>query len=557
MYEKYLVTGALHPVGNLVVKMLLEEGKKVRVLVPPEADTSSLKGLDVEISEGQIFDKDSMKDFFKIEDPRHSAVIHTEEIVSISSETNINMRRINVTGTNNVIDQCLKTKIGRIVCLGSAYAINPKSARENSVMSFDRTKVEGDYAKTKAEAAAYVMEKVSLNKLNVSLLLPTFIIGPGFGDDYDMNKILKSYLEKGVSPVKGGHAFVDVRDVALALLGITEEGQAGASYVLNGEHKKSEDFFADVSKANGSSDPVKTMPKWMMGKTFGKFVDTYYRISKKENPKEVYALFMNAPDQNFDTTAEKMLPSGELRSVFESINDVIHKVEVDVSKLVMKAESEKTEPDEEPEKAETAEKEEVAEEKPEEKEEKDDSILPKLNIPSVLGTLNAMSLKREEEKAKEADKTEETSEVEVEAAPEEEAEPEVAAEPETEVEAEVETEEETPAEPEVAEEATEEAVEEAVEEAAEAEAEPEEVVEETAEEVVEETAEETAEAEVEEAPAAEEAEAIEEVPEAEAETATEPEPEVAEASPAEEKIVPIWERMASDSSVDDLDDLDM
>ena len=324
MYQKYLVTGALQPVGHLVVEMLLEEGKSVKVLVPPEADLSSLKGLDVEISEGEVFDKESMKDFFKVEDPRHSVVIHTEEIVSISNKTNINMRRVNVTGSGNVVDQCLKTKIGRLVCLGSAYAINPNSSRENSVLSFDRTKVEGDYAKTKAEAAAYVLEKVSLNKLNAVMLLPTFIIGPGFGDDYDMNKILKSYLEKGVSPVKGGHAFVDVRDVALALIGIAEDGQAGASYILNGEHKKSEDFFADVSKANGSSDPVKTMPKWMMGKTFGKFVDTYYKLVHKENPKDVYALFTTASDVHYDVAnATEVLELEEVKSFKESIKETI------------------------------------------------------------------------------------------------------------------------------------------------------------------------------------------------------------------------------------------
>ncbi|MCQ2532026.1 MAG: NAD-dependent epimerase/dehydratase family protein [Saccharofermentans sp.] len=381
MYQKYLVTGALQPVGKLVVELLLEEGKSVRVLVPPEADISSLRGLDVEIIEGEIFDKDSMKEFFTLEDPRHSAIIHTEEIVSISDETNINMRRINVTGSNNVIDQCLKTKIGRVICLGSAYAINPKSARENSVMSFDRTKVEGDYAKSKAEAAAYVMEKVSLNKMNASILLPSFIIGPGFSDDYDINKILKSYLEKGVSPIKGGHAFVDVRDVAMALSAICEEGQAGGCYVLNGEHKTTEDFFAEVSKANGSDTPLKIMPKWTMGKRLGKFVDTYYRIAKKDNPKEVYALFMNAPDQTFDSTVNDMLPNGQVRTVYESIDDVIHKVKVNAGDLVQKPATALVE---EVQEAPAEVVEEVVEEAPK-------SIL---NIPSVLGTLNSLSLNK-------------------------------------------------------------------------------------------------------------------------------------------------------------------
>lgn len=84
MYQKYLVTGAKEPVGRLVVQMLLAEGCKVRVLVPPETDASLLKGMGAEISEGEIFDKDSLKDFFTVDDPRKSAVIHTEEIVSIS-----------------------------------------------------------------------------------------------------------------------------------------------------------------------------------------------------------------------------------------------------------------------------------------------------------------------------------------------------------------------------------------------------------------------------------------------------------------------------------------
>ena len=519
MYLRYLVTGVLSPVGRLVAKTLSENGASVRVLVPPEADLSSIKDLDVEVIEGEIFDKDSMKEFFKIEEARQSVVIHTEEVVNLSGQSDLNMRRINVSGTMNVVDQCLKNKIGRLVYLGSAYSINPNASLENAVIHFDRTKVEGDYAKSKAEASAHIMEKVSLNKLNAVLLLPTFIIGPGFDDDYDMNRIVKKYLDSHVSIVNGGHAFVDIRDVVEALLAICENGQTGGSYVLNGEHKNTKDFFQDVSKANGSTDAVKTMPKWMMGKTLGKFVDTYYRIAKKDNPKEVYALFMNSPEQKFNSTVDDLMPSKQIRSVYDSINDLLHAEAADLTIKMAGAE--------------------VADEEAEEE-----------AVESVEETVEEATEEPAEEKVEE--KAEEPAEPEVEEATEE------VTEEVTEEEA-----EESAEEPEAAEE------EEVAEEVTEAEAEPE--VTETAEEAEEsvETVAEVATDVAEEAPVEVPAEAEEESAEETAEETPEEPEEVTEEEPVEDvketeadvkedtPAVPIWSRMNMDmSSIDSLDDLD-
>ena len=322
MYEKYLVTGAKDPVGRLVVQTLLAEGCQVRVLVPPESDYSLFRGMGAELAEGEIFDRDSLKEFLAVEDPRKSAVIHTEEILSISNDKNLNMRRINVAGAQNVIDMAMRAKIGRFVYLGSAYSLDPDSALSGEKVHFDRTKADGDYAASKAEASAYLMEKIAVNKFNASLLLPTFIIGPGFSEDYDMNKILKKYLEKKVSTVSGGHAFVDVRNVATALVAVCENGEPGGAYILNGEYKSSQDFFAEVSKQSGS-EQVKEMPKWTQSKSMDKLVNTFYRVTKKDNPKEVYALFMNSPEANYESTVSGILPDSEVRKVHDSLVDVL------------------------------------------------------------------------------------------------------------------------------------------------------------------------------------------------------------------------------------------
>lgn len=324
MYQEYLVTGACYPAGKLVAMKLAESGCKVRVLLPAGVEGVEFTDKGIEVFKGSVFDKDSMKEFFQLEDSRHSAIIHCDEVVSISENTNLNMRRINVSGTQNIIDQCVKYKIGRIVWLGSAYALNPKSRLENSVLHFDRNLVEGEYAKTKAEAGAYIIEKTSLNKLSTVMLLPTFIIGPGYDSDSDLNKMLSKYLENGVSTVPGGHAFVDVRDVAEALLAICEHGEVGGCYIVNGEYKSSEAFFDSVKQASGSDKEVKAMSKWMSGNAMAKFVDTYYRITKKDNPKEVYAIFRNNPDARFKSTVSEVAPDLQLKGVDESLKDTFN-----------------------------------------------------------------------------------------------------------------------------------------------------------------------------------------------------------------------------------------
>ena len=297
MLDKYLVTGGAGPLGKLIISMLLEQGKDVRILMSALADVSEYKEKGVEISYGISTDKDTLKDFFNLDDPRRCVLIHADEYISLSDKTNLNMRRVNVTGTENIIDMCIKRKVGRIVYLGSAYALNPDVQGEEMTIHFDRNKVDGEYAKTKAEAAAFIMEKVTLNRLNAVLVLPTFIIGPGYAEDHDINKILTAYLKNGVNPIKegGGHAFVDVRDVATAMIALVDKGEAGSGYIVSGAYRTSDEFFQDINEIRGIDEPIKMTPKWVMKKSLSKFVDTYYKITHKENPKNVYALFQDNP----------------------------------------------------------------------------------------------------------------------------------------------------------------------------------------------------------------------------------------------------------------------
>jgi len=323
MFAEYLVTGGAGALGKLIISMLLEQGVKVRILMSERADVSDYKDANLTICYGISTDKDSMNDFFAVEDPRHSVLIHADEYISMSPESNLIMRRVNVTGAQNVMDMCMKRKIGRFVYLSSAYALDSSVKGENVSIHFDRTKASGDYAKTKAEASAYLMEKVALNRFNAVMVLPTFIIGPGYSEDYEINKILKSYLKNGVHPVKGGgHAFVDVRDVANAMVALTEEGEPGSGYIISGEYKTSQEFFEGVNETQGIDAPVKTASRILMSKPLAKFVDAYYKRTHKDNPKQVYALFQDNPEAKYEGTGANIIKTGSV-DFKESITDSI------------------------------------------------------------------------------------------------------------------------------------------------------------------------------------------------------------------------------------------
>ncbi|MCR4702711.1 MAG: NAD-dependent epimerase/dehydratase family protein [Saccharofermentans sp.] len=324
MSVKYLVSGGEGALGKTVISMLLQRGEKVRILMSELSDTRIYRNNpNIEICYGISTDKDSMREFFELDDPRSAVLFHTDEYVSLSDSTNLTMRRVNVIGAENVVDMCLKRKIGKLVYLSSAYALNPEVSGEDLTIHFDRNKVEGEYAKSKAEAAAYVMEKIALNRLNAVMVLPTFIIGPGYSEDYEINKVLNSYLNNGtIPPREGGRAFVDVRDVANAMLTLADKGEAGAGYIISGDYKTSGEFFKDVNEISGNDAPVKTASRLVMSKSLAKLVDFYYKITHKENPKQAYTLFSDNPDARFEDNTSGILPEITI-SFKESLKDTI------------------------------------------------------------------------------------------------------------------------------------------------------------------------------------------------------------------------------------------
>lgn len=108
----YLLTGVAGFLGNNIAKQLVEKGCRVRglVLKGDKAVRHIPKG--VEIVYGDLTDKTSLEKFFDVE-KEQVVCIHCASIVYLKEEPSKLVYRVNVEGTQNIIDFCLKKKRGK------------------------------------------------------------------------------------------------------------------------------------------------------------------------------------------------------------------------------------------------------------------------------------------------------------------------------------------------------------------------------------------------------------------------------------------------------------
>ena len=113
-----LVTGGTGFVGNNVVRMLLDHGHEVRVLVRDANPQPCFDCLDVELIEGDICDFESI--VFACEGV--DAVIHSAAMVHIGWSQLDRQREVNVGGTMNLAKAALSNDI-RMVYVSSVDAL--------------------------------------------------------------------------------------------------------------------------------------------------------------------------------------------------------------------------------------------------------------------------------------------------------------------------------------------------------------------------------------------------------------------------------------------------
>ena len=297
MSKLYLITGATGHVGTVLVDRLVERHANIRVLVHNGATAQLSSGVD--ICCGDIRDRNSLLPFFQRGEFDDATLIHCAAFITVATKYNPAVWETNVTGTNNIMELALSNGVNRVVYVSSVHAIPERPFPEiiSEVDSFSPELVHGQYAKSKAAAAQIVLDYAQKG-LNVSVVHPSGIIGPG--DIKLKNHMIRTLkaMESGKIPVaiQGGYDFVDSRDVANGILLCEENGKPGECYILNGHYITIKELLNIIREITGKHKTDIELP-YSFVKTIAPIAERVSLLFSKSaplfTPYSVYTLHTN------------------------------------------------------------------------------------------------------------------------------------------------------------------------------------------------------------------------------------------------------------------------
>ncbi|NJO87374.1 MAG: NAD-dependent epimerase/dehydratase family protein, partial [Lewinella sp.] len=256
-----LLTGGSGFIGHYVTKCLLAAGYKLRLLLRSNSDISHLSMLNFESFNGDLLDIASLEDALE----GCSAVVHLAALVSFLPQDRLALERVNTSGTANIVNAALAVGVPRLVYLSSVAALDRSGPGPIT---------EQNRWPTQPPLTAYAASKFGAERevwrgqgegLSVAALYPSIVLGAGAWKQGGTPALFDRAAQGRRSYPLGATGFVDVRDVAEAVLTVVNRQQDGDRFLLNAINLTWQGFFTAVSQEFGHPAPRWAVPAWMSG----------------------------------------------------------------------------------------------------------------------------------------------------------------------------------------------------------------------------------------------------------------------------------------------------
>ena len=325
MSRLYLVTGGGGFLGMNILEQLVEKGERVRTLELPSSKALDQIPKEVELVKGDLMDDASLDAFFAHEPDDEVYVLHIASVVYLQEQFSSFVHKINVEGTQRIIDWCIKNNVKKLVYCGSTSTIPelPNNEVMYEIDDYDPSNVRGCYASTKAKATSLVIEAAKSGKLDACACLPSGIFGP---NDYSGGPVA-TYLPfafKGMLPVAmGGHvSFCDVRDLADGFIKACDKGRCGESYNFAGPVVDLKDVFGEASRIGGHRDPFIPFPVPAL-KAVVPLMDIFFKVQgKSNNLMSNFILYQMTCNLNYSYEKAQKELGYEVRPYQETLKDM-------------------------------------------------------------------------------------------------------------------------------------------------------------------------------------------------------------------------------------------
>jgi dihydroflavonol-4-reductase len=253
-----LVTGATGFVGAAVARALLKQQWQVSALARPGSDRSNLKGLAVEVCEGDLTQPESLAPALQ----ECEALFHVAADYRLGVRDSDQLYRTNVEGTRAILAAARAAGVKRIVYTSSVAAVGiPKDgtagaeqtpvALENMVGHYKRSKfLAEEVARDAARAGAPVV-----------IVSPSTPVGPGDVKPTPTGQlVLDAAAGRMPAYVDTGLNIVHVDDVANGHLLAYEHGTPGERYILGGQDMTLQQILRAIAALVGRKAPNIRLP---------------------------------------------------------------------------------------------------------------------------------------------------------------------------------------------------------------------------------------------------------------------------------------------------------
>ncbi len=266
------VTGGTGLIGSHLLYQLAKENHNLLALKRPTSNIDLVKKLfEAYCPEDKtLFDKitwidGEVEDYQSLLNAMGNAheVYHCAAIVSFLSKDANQMLAVNVQGTANVVDACLELGIKRLCHVSSVAAIgSPMPGDEvDESIPWGKSKGKSGYAISKFRSEMEVWRGADLG-LDAVVVNPTVVIGPGKWDS-GSGQIFGTIAKGFPFYTTGITGYVDVRDVAKAMVLAMQKGLWNKKYILNGENLSHKVVFETIARRLGKKPPTINAKPWM------------------------------------------------------------------------------------------------------------------------------------------------------------------------------------------------------------------------------------------------------------------------------------------------------
>jgi dihydroflavonol-4-reductase len=318
---KTLITGANGFIGSAVMRQLLEKGHDVRVVVRPESDRRNLEGMPVEVVEGNLQDKLSLKQAVN----GCNAVFHIAADYRLWIPDPDNMYQTNVAGTRDLMLASAEAGVEKIVYTSSVAVLglnkDGSPADEETPMVADD--IIGHYKRSKYLAEKEVSSLIDENGLPAVIVNPSTPLGPRDIKPTPTGKIIVDTLnDRMPAYVDTGLNIAHVNDVAHGHILAFDKGKIGERYILGGENLSLQTILGIICGLSDKKPPSIKLPHnlilpiaWCM--------ERWANISKKEPRVTVDEVRMSKHLMYFSSDKAIKDLGYQIRPAKEAIKDAI------------------------------------------------------------------------------------------------------------------------------------------------------------------------------------------------------------------------------------------